>query len=142
MKKIFAIAIILVGFQSVFAQGLELQAEPKEEKGVPVLAFAEKEFNAGDITQGDKVTHVFKFKNDGTTPLVISNVQTTCGCTVPEWPKEPILPGAESQIKATFNSAGKMGMQNKVITIHSNAAEPTTRVTLKSNVLPKSGTEN
>jgi hypothetical protein len=61
---------------------------------------------------------------------------------VPEWPKTPIPPGQESEIKATFNSAGKMGRQNKVITIHSNASEPVSRVTLKSNVLAKAATSN
>lgn len=129
--------LVLFGMNMLMAQGLEMEAEPKAEKGVPVLAFNESQYDFGDIQQGDKVTHIFKFKNEGTTPLIISNVQTTCGCTVPEWPKEPIAPGKESQIKATFNSAGKMGRQNKVITIHSNASEPITRVTLKSNVLQK-----
>ena len=129
--------LVLLAMNMVMAQSLEMEAEPKAEKGVPVLAFTQSQFDFGDIQQGDKVTHVFKFKNEGTTPLIISNVQTTCGCTVPEWPKEPIAPGKESEIKATFNSTGKMGRQNKVITINSNASEPITRVTLKSNVLPK-----
>ncbi len=142
MKKIFVLALLLSVFQFVKAQGLQMEAEPKQEKGVPVLAFTESEFDFGDITQGDKVTHVFSFKNEGSVPLLISNVQTTCGCTVPEWPKTPIAPGAESEIKATFNSAGKMGQQNKVITIHSNASEPVTRVMLKSNVLQKAAPQN
>ncbi|MEQ8520093.1 MAG: DUF1573 domain-containing protein [Cytophagales bacterium] len=142
MKKVFALALILTVFQFAKAQKLEMEAEPKAEKGVPVLAFAEEAYDFGDINQGDKVTHVFKFKNEGSVPLLISNVQTTCGCTVPEWPKTPIPPGAESEIKATFNSSGKMGQQNKVITIHSNASEPVSRVMLKSNVLPKDAAQN
>jgi hypothetical protein len=137
MKKIFALFAILATFQFANAQALEMEAEPKAENGVPVLAFTESQYDFGDISQGDKVTHVFKFKNEGSSPLLISRVQTTCGCTVPEWPRTPIAPGKEGEIKATFNSAGKMGRQNKVITIHSNASEPVTRVTLKSNVLPK-----
>lgn len=142
MKKIFALALLLTVFQFAKAQELEMEAEPKQEKGVPVLSFNESAYDFGDISQGDKVTHVFKFKNEGSVPLLISNVQTTCGCTVPQWPKTPIAPGTESEIKATFNSAGKMGKQNKVITIHSNASEPVSRVTLKSNVLPKTTPEN
>lgn len=142
MKKILALAFLLTSFYVVNAQKLQMEAEPQAEKGVPVMAFNESEYDFGDIAQGDKVTHVFKFKNEGSVPLLISNVQTTCGCTVPEWPKTPIAPGVESQIKATFNSAGKMGRQNKVITIHSNSSEPVTRVTLKSNVLPKDAQQN
>ncbi len=142
MKRIFTLLAIVSVIQFANAQTLEMEAEPKAEKGVPVLVFAENEFDFGDITQGDQVTHVFKFRNEGMVPLLISNVQTTCGCTVPEWPKTPIPPGVESEIKATFNSAGKMGRQNKVITINSNASEPVTRVTLKTNVLAKDAVQN
>jgi hypothetical protein len=142
MKKIFSLALLIFAFQLSNAQKLEMEAEPKPVSGVPVLAFAEVDYDFGDITQGDKVTHVFTFKNEGTVPLLISNVQTTCGCTVPEWPRTPIAPGAESEIRATFDSSGKMGKQNKVITVNSNASEPVSRVTLRSNILPKAAPEN
>ncbi len=129
--------IILLSFfgGTVFSQTLDLQSEPKEETGVPVFEFTQTSHDFGEINQGDKVSHTFKFSNKGQAPLVISRVQTTCGCTVPEWPKQPILPGQSGEIAATFDSKGKMGVQNKVITIHSNASEPVFRLTLKSNVL-------
>ena len=137
MKKI---SIFLLGlFISAlgYSQSLELQAEPKAVSGVPVLEFANVSHDFGEITQGEKVSHTFSFANAGTVPLVISRVQTTCGCTVPKWPSQPVLPGDTQDIAVTFNSAGKMGVQNKIITIHSNASEPVFRLTLKSNVLKK-----
>ncbi|WP_162418941.1 DUF1573 domain-containing protein [Cyclobacterium roseum] len=111
-----------------------------QEKAVdgPVITFEESSKDFGDITQGDKVENVFKFENTGNAPLIISNVAATCGCTVPSWPKEPIAPGKKGEIKVSFNSAGKMGKQNSVVRIYSNASEPIEKVSMISNVLPKS----
>ncbi|WP_162341994.1 DUF1573 domain-containing protein [Cyclobacterium salsum] len=111
-----------------------------QEKAVdgPVISFEESSKDFGDITQGDKVENVFKFENTGNAPLIISNVAATCGCTVPSWPKEPIAPGKKGEIKVSFNSAGKMGKQNSVVRIYSNASEPIEKVSMISNVLPKS----
>lgn len=106
------------------------------------ITFSENSRDFGDITQGDKVSHIFKFKNTGTAPLIISNVQTTCGCTVPEWPKEPIAPGAAGEISATFNSANKSGIQQKVITIYSNAANDQATVKIIANVFQPKKTDN
>ena len=73
----------------------------------------------------------------GNAPLVIKQVDVTCGCTTPEWPKEPIAPGKSGTIKAVFNSAGKMGQQNKVITVQSNAVNAPTQVTIVTNIQEK-----
>ncbi len=137
MKTALITAILLLPFGFSMAQGLELEEEPKQQTGVAVMTFDSPSHDFGDITAGTKVSHTFKFTNTGTAPLVISRVQTTCGCTVPTWPSQPIPPGEKAEIAATFNSQGKMGVQNKVITIHSNASEPVFRLTLKSNVLKK-----
>ncbi|MEM1408852.1 MAG: DUF1573 domain-containing protein [Bacteroidota bacterium] len=102
-----------------------------------VITFEEDKFDFGDIYQGDKVEHIFKFENTGNEALIITNVQTTCGCTAPNWPRDPVAPGQEAEIKVVFNSAGKMGIQNKVITIVSNATNPMNRVSIVTNVLPK-----
>jgi len=101
------------------------------------ITFKEKSIDFGNITQGDKVSHTFQFTNTGNTPLIISNVAVTCGCTATSWPKEPIAPGKSSEISVSFNSAGKMGAQNSVVRIYSNASEPIEKVSLISNVLPK-----
>ncbi len=103
----------------------------------PNITFETTKFDFGTVTEGDKVEHTFKFKNNGTEPLILSNVQTTCGCTVPQWPKDPILPGKTGEIKASFNTTGKGGQQNKVVTIISNAKEGNTQVSLNGNVRTK-----
>ena len=140
MKTLSLFFVLAIVASLSYAQDLELENEPQQEKGVPVLSFEEKSFDFGDIKQGDKVSHTFKFTNTGSAPLLINRVQTTCGCTVPKWPREPIAPQASGEISATFNSTGKQGIQNKAITIHSNASEPVMRLTLKSNVLKPGST--
>ena len=99
------------------------------------IQFAESSFDFGDIVQGDKVEHVFELENTGNEPLILSDVRTTCGCTAPEWPREPIVPGETASIKVVFNSSGKMGIQNKVITVMSNAVNSPARVKIVTNVL-------
>jgi hypothetical protein len=102
-----------------------------------LITFEEQSHDFGDIYQGDKVEHIFKFENSGSQPLIITNVQTTCGCTASEWPREPVLPGESADLKVNFNSAGKFGRQNKVITIVSNSTAPMNQVKIVTNVLPK-----
>ena len=99
------------------------------------ILFPETSFDFGDIQQGDKVSHIFQFTNTGAATLVVSDVQTTCGCTASQWSKEPIPVGKSGQINVSFNSAGKVGKQNKVITIYSNAASKETRVSIVANIL-------
>ena len=120
---------------SLFAFALVFHVNAQEASGA-AITFKEKSIDFGDITQGDKVSHTFELTNSGKAPLIISNVAATCGCTVPSWPKEPIAPGASAEIKVSFNSAGKMGKQNSVVRIYSNASEPIEKISLISNVLP------
>lgn len=131
MKKIFALTLVAFVTLNIYAQ------EATESVSGPEISFTEKTKDFGDIHQGDKVEHVFVFENTGTEPLIITNVQTTCGCTAPEWPRDPVVPGQKSSIKVVFNSAGKMGRQNKVITVQSNAVSANNQVTITTNVLPK-----
>jgi hypothetical protein len=103
----------------------------------PVITFEESTHEFGDINQGDVVEHIFAFENTGNEPLIITNVQTTCGCTAPSWPRDPIAPGQSNEIKVRFNSSGKMGRQNKVITVISNSASSKNQISITTNVLPK-----
>jgi len=103
----------------------------------PIITFEREVYEFGKIEEGEKVQHDFKFKNTGKSPLIISNATATCGCTVPETPKEPIQPGAEGVIKVVFNSTGKMGLQDKVITVTSNANPSQSMVHLVGEVLVK-----
>ena len=100
----------------------------------PQIEFSEVKYDFGTIKQGDVVDHVFKFKNTGTQPLVISNIGVSCGCTTPEWTKDPVMPGKTGTISAKFNSTGKMGMQNKVLTVESNSAAGNAMVSLVGEV--------
>jgi hypothetical protein len=127
MRTVF-VAILLLPVFSAYTQ----QLEPKDG---PIITFTEKAFDFGDITQGETVEHVFVFKNTGKKPLILTNVQTTCGCTAPQWPKEPIAPGKTGEIKVRFNSTGKIGLQNKPVTILSNAQNDREVITIKTNVL-------
>ncbi|TAF66293.1 MAG: DUF1573 domain-containing protein [Cytophagales bacterium] len=88
--------------------------------GSPMITFEAKEFNYGDVKKGTIVKHTFKFKNTGNAPLIIQNATASCGCTVPEWSKEPIMPGESGEIKVEFNTDGKSGIQNKEITVYTN----------------------
>ena len=99
--------------------------------------FDETSYDWGTIAEGEKMTHIFKFKNTGTNDMIISDAHGSCGCTVPEWPKEPIKPGKSSQIKVIFDSKGKAGDQSKSVTITANT-EPTNMVLMiKGKVTPK-----
>ncbi|MEZ4887055.1 MAG: DUF1573 domain-containing protein [Chitinophagales bacterium] len=103
------------------------------------MTFGEMTHDFGDIQEGDKVTHVFSFTNSGDEPLIINSAKGSCGCTVPDWPKEPIPPGGESQIKVEFNSKGKAGNQTKTVTINANTDPNPTRLTIKAQVAKAEG---
>jgi hypothetical protein len=85
------------------------------------IEFTDTKHDFGTITEGEVVQHAYHFKNTGTNPLLISKAEASCGCTVPEWPKEPIPPGGEGDIVVQFNSRNRTGHQQKNVLIYSNA---------------------
>jgi hypothetical protein len=106
----------------------------------PQISFRETTHDFGSIKEGEVVKHTFTFTNTGKSPLVIESASSTCGCTVPEVPKEPVAPGAEGKIEVQFNSAGKGGSQQmKVISIKANTQPEITQVNIKANVLAAPG---
>lgn len=123
-----------ITFNALAQEGAALKVDKPEG---PDMTFTEEKYDFGDIFQGDVVEHTFKFENTGTEPLVISNVSVTCGCTATDWPRKPILVGDEASITVEFNSRGKMGRQNKVISIYANGIQPMYKVSIVTNVLPK-----
>jgi hypothetical protein len=132
MKKY--LILVLFGLVSSIVYGQE-KAAPAKVDG-PVITLEETTFDFGTITQGEVVEHVFKFANTGNQPLIITNIQISCGCTTPQWPREPIMPGAKGEIKVGFNSAGKLNKQNKTLPIISNSVNDAA-ITFTTNVITK-----
>ncbi len=132
MKKVVFVLSILFFAMTVNAQNLNLQSGdlPKFDWGSPT------EHNFGKIAQGVPVTTTFEFQNTGTTELILSGVKPSCGCTTPDYTKEPIQPGKKGFIKATFNAAS-VGVFHKSITVTSNVSEQPVVLTIKGEVLAK-----
>jgi hypothetical protein len=102
----------------------------------PVMKFEKETHDFGKIKTGEKVTFDFKFTNTGKSPLIITDALASCGCTKPIWPTTPIKPGESGNIRVVFNSAAKMGLQDKQITIKANTNPPENRVHLIGEVIP------
>jgi Protein of unknown function (DUF1573) len=102
---------------------------------LPKFSFVQDVYDFGKIKQGEKISYSFKFKNTGSTPLIISSASASCGCTVPSYPEEPIQPGQESKIDVVFDSNGKMGMQTKTITLVSNTIPNTKVLYLRGEII-------
>jgi hypothetical protein len=130
MRVLASLFILCIGF-GVLAQTTDEQAPESGAK----ITFKETVHEFGEINQGDVVTHIFEYENSGNEPLIISNVRTSCGCTAPNWSREPLAPGETGELTIRFNSRGKVGMQNKIITITSNAQNDQERVRITGNVL-------
>lgn len=111
---------------------------PVDTINVAKMSFEETEYNFGEANAGEVVEHTYKFTNTGKVPLVISDAHSTCGCTIPEWSKDPIPPGESSEIRVRFNTAGKADEQQKPITIIANTYPSETVVYLKGFVRTKS----
>lgn len=101
------------------------------------IEYVETEYDFGTITEGEVVDHVFKFKNTGDAPVILSQVSASCGCTTPDYTKEPVLPGQEGEIKVSFNSLGQVGVQQKIVSIMSNAENRVSTVQIKGTVEKK-----
>ena len=128
--------LLLISFFTLFLTNLQAQHDgSKKPLSKAEILFREKQFEFGDINQGEKVSKKFVFRNTGTEPLMILNVQTTCGCTASDWPKSPLAPGDSSSIQVTFNSAKKQGRINKIITVYSNSQTPEEKLKITGNVL-------
>lgn len=143
-QTLFAMAISALSFCSACADGsatkpsppedaklsTELIANPKSANpevraqasaaGAPVMQFDRDKWDFGEIIQGESVEYNFRFTNTGDAPLVITDAKGSCGCTVPDWPKEPIVPGESGRIKVTYDSKGRKDQFNKTVTITAN----------------------
>ena len=143
MQRIFVTLMVLMAVSfSAFSQGeikegasFILDEEGKlTETTAPIMKFEVESHDFGTVAEGPKIQFDFVFVNEGKEPLILKNVKASCGCTTPQWAKEPIMPGEESVITAVYNTKGRPGPFNKSITITSNAYEPTKRLFIKGKV--------
>jgi hypothetical protein len=112
-------------------------ADAKPEGPLPTLEFDRTDYDFGTIKEGQKVNYTYKFKNTGAAPLIVQNVQPSCGCTAPDWSKEPVPVGGMGYVKVEFDSNGKPGMQNKNVTVTANTWPKQMKLTFKAMVTPK-----
>lgn len=109
--------------------------KPAAPGSAPTMVFNEMLHDFGKITQGEKVSYSFVFKNTGGSDLVISSAQGSCGCTVPSYPKEPIKPGQESKVDVLFDSSSKSGLVQKTVTLVTNCNPSTKILTISSTII-------
>ena len=134
-KTLILTAILFSGIYSKAQEKKVLNNLGNESEIQASFKFETEEYSFGSIEQGESITHDFKFLNTGSEPLIISKAEGSCGCTVPIFPKEPILKNQSAVIKVTFNSTGKFGIQDKTVTITSNAKQSPMIIHIKGTVL-------
>ena len=113
------------------------KARNESSKEMTTIQWLDSSRDFGNITMGQKLSVSFRFKNSGSKPLVIQSVHPACGCTVADYPKEPIAPGAEGEITGEFNSEGREGQNHKEITVYTNTAAHTHKLEFNVNVIGK-----
>ncbi|UCE93716.1 MAG: DUF1573 domain-containing protein [Flavobacteriaceae bacterium] len=131
MKKI--LILLFIGVMSIPVNG-QTKEEIKKDYTGPVFEFETRVIDYGEIAANSDGNRVFKFKNIGKSPLIISNVKGSCGCTVPTKPEEPIMPGETGEIGVKY-ATNRIGPFSKTITISSNAYEPQVVLKIKGRVL-------
>ena len=131
MKKILLLgaSLLISGFVA-FAQEADKKVDPKK---APVITFKVTEFDFGTIEYGGNGTYEFEFKNTGKDPLIVSHVGTSCGCTVPDWTKEPVNKNKSGKIRATYDTK-RIGPFTKTLTVTSNAKNNPVTLTIKGTV--------
>ena len=107
---------------------------PPADGKYPVLTFEKDEHDFGKIGPTQQVSHSFEFTNTGEADLIITSAKGSCGCTVPDYPKDPIKPGARGQIKVSFDPSGKKGQQHKTVTILTNTASGQEKLGVKASI--------
>lgn len=137
MKKLLGIlALLMVACTLTFAQEKVAESTAKVAKAGPAISFEVTTIDYGTIEQGADPFRIFKFKNTGTEPLVITNARGSCGCTVPTYPKDPILPGDSGEIKVRYDT-NRIGAFTKTVSLTTNASTEETTLMIKGEVKEK-----
>lgn len=134
MKKLGVLAVMFMLSAGCFAQVAASNNTDAAASNMAVFSWESPVHDFGKIKQGVPVSHEFTFTNTGKTPLVITNVQASCGCTTPAWTKDPIPPGGTGFIKATYNAAA-MGGFNKTVTVMANVENGFKQLSIKGEVV-------
>lgn len=143
MKRFILSLIVILGLVSCETKSDNLStslvnnpnsAEGTNVSNVPAIEFEKTEHDFGKILQGEQVSYTFKFKNVGNAPLIISSIEKTCGCTTPNYSKEPIKPGENGKITVTYDSKGHKGFQNKRLVVKSNTNPSESIIRIKAQV--------
>lgn len=122
MLPVFLIcAITFTGCKNTSSSDSHNKYALSDTTGNAVITFSKVEHNFGNVSEGERVAHIFSFTNTGDADLVVSSVLTSCGCTVPKYDKKPISPGGKGSVEVIYDSSGRSGKQTKTITVQSNA---------------------
>ncbi|MEP6710762.1 MAG: DUF1573 domain-containing protein [Ferruginibacter sp.] len=144
LKRIFLFGAISLVLVSCDVRKKDTQAnlkgteQPVINKDPTTVQIIDSAYNFGQVTEGDIVEYNYRFKNTGTKPLVITTTAASCGCTVPEKPEQPVLPGEIGFIKVKFNSEHRVGQTHKTVTVGSNAEPGFPELVLTGEVKEKS----
>ncbi len=141
MKKLFIAFFCLSLYGTAQAQDKQTPATEQTNKNAGKFQFEEETHDFGEVPEGPSAETDFVFKNVGKEPIIISNAIGSCGCTVPQWPKEPIMPGKKAKIHVTYSTAGRPGTIQKSVTITSNAQQPTMVLHIKGTVAAKAASD-
>lgn len=118
----------------IYPEETRTRVQKVSEMPKTTMQFYETKYNFGAVGEGRTVKHAFRFKNTGQNPLMIAKTDVTCGCTVSNFPYEPVSPGNDGEITVDFNTAGKQGIQQKNIIVHSNAMPEAISITIEADV--------
>ena len=139
-KRTFFLAAVIVSLLVASCKNNKKEVESKAvsvSNGIAEIKFDTTFYDFGNLTQGEAVVYTFKFTNIGTADLVINDAFSSCGCTVPNYSKEPISPGKEGKVEIRFDSSGKSGIQYKSIKLKLNTNRREARLNIKANVVVK-----
>jgi hypothetical protein len=147
MRYLTIIALLLIAFSCRLTDysdrevSMDMLNNPESGDAIdpdklPVISFDTTYVNFGVLSEGEKITHSFPFVNEGKSPLILSFVEGSCGCTVMKsWPKQPLLPGEGGEIEIEFNSRGKSGAQSVAIRVVANTRPATTVLMLEGEIV-------
>lgn len=146
---LLGLGILLKACQSEPSVSTDLVNIPGSAEGsanvkLPVITFKEAVFDFGSVAEGEVIRHVVEFENTGDAPLILSTIETSCGCTVAKnWPREPLSPGDEGSFSVEFDTNRRPGLQSKTVTVLANTVPARNEVKIKGTVVgPDTSSEN